>query len=117
MTLNTDDMVAVPLTQLTRETGGRWIQNANNVEKLAAEIVTQNLSSYVLAYESSASKVEGRHKIEVRVKRRVRRCRRAARSWSCPAPGPPRHRRRPPTWRPRDCARSSRAACPSAPSA
>jgi len=70
MTLNTDDMVAVPLTQLTRETGGRWIQNANNVEKLAAEIVTQNLSSYVLAYESRASKVEGKHKLEVRVKRR-----------------------------------------------
>ena len=70
MTLNTDDMVAVPLTQLTRETGGRWIQNANNVEKLAAEIVTQNLSSYLLAYESSVSKIEGRHKIDVRVKRR-----------------------------------------------
>ena len=60
----------MPLTQLTRETGGRWIQNADNVEKVAAEIVTQNLSSYVLAYESSVSKVEGRHKIEVRVKRR-----------------------------------------------
>ena len=70
ITLNTDDMVAVPLTQLTRETGGRWIQNANNVEKLAAEIVTQNLSSYLLAYESQASKLEGRHKLEVRVKRR-----------------------------------------------
>ena len=39
------------LTQLARETGGRWIQNANNVERLAAEIVTQNLSSYVLAYD------------------------------------------------------------------
>jgi VWFA-related protein len=70
MTLNTDDMVGVPLSQLTRETGGRWIQNANNVEKLASEIVTQNLTSYVLAYESQASKAEGRHKLEVRVKRR-----------------------------------------------
>jgi hypothetical protein len=70
MVLNTDDMVAVPLSQLTRETGGRWIQSADNVEGLAAKIVTQNLSSYALAYESSASTVEGRHKIDVRVKRR-----------------------------------------------
>ncbi len=70
MSLNTDDMVGVPLTQIARETGGRWIQNANNVEKLAAEIVTQNLSSYVLAYESAAGRVAGRHTIEVKVKRR-----------------------------------------------
>ncbi len=70
MSLNTDDMVGVPLTQIARETGGRWIQNANNVEKLAAEFVTQNLSSYVLAYESTRSKVAGRHSIEVKVKRR-----------------------------------------------
>ncbi len=70
MSLNTDDMVGVPLSQIARDTGGRWIQNANNVEKLAAQIVTQNLSSYVLAYESAASRVEGRHEIEVKVKRR-----------------------------------------------
>lgn len=70
ISLNTDDMVGVPLTQIARDTGGRWIQNANNVEKLAAEIVTQNLSSYVLAYESAASRTEGRHEIEVKVKRR-----------------------------------------------
>lgn len=70
MALNTDDMVGVPLTQIARDTGGRWIQNANNVEKLAAEIVMQNLSSYVLAYESSVPKVAGRHTIEVKVKRR-----------------------------------------------
>jgi VWFA-related protein len=70
MSLNTDDMVGVPLTQITRETGGRWIQNANNVDKLVAEVVTQNLSAYVLAYESSVWKVEGRHSIEVKVKRR-----------------------------------------------
>ena len=70
MSLNTDDMVGVPLSQITRETGGRWIQNANNVEKLVAQVVTQNLSSYVLAYESAVSKVEGTHKIEVKVKRR-----------------------------------------------
>ena len=70
ITLDTDDMVGVPLTQIARETGGRWIQNANNVEKLAAEVVTQNLSAYVLAYESRGSKAEGRHSIEVKVKRR-----------------------------------------------
>jgi VWFA-related protein len=70
MALNTDDMVGVPLSQLTRETGGRWIQNANNVEKLGAEIIRQNLSSYVLAYESQLSKSAGRHKLEVKVKRR-----------------------------------------------
>ncbi len=70
MDLNTDDMVGVPLTQVARDTGGRWIQNANNVEKLASEIVTQNLSAYVLAYESAASAVAGSHKIEVKVKRR-----------------------------------------------
>jgi VWFA-related protein len=70
MALNTDDMVGVPLSQLTRETGGRWIQNANNVEKLLADVVTQNASSYVLAYESAASQVEGRHSLEVKVKRR-----------------------------------------------
>jgi VWFA-related protein len=70
MDLNTDDMVGVPLTQVARDTGGRWIQNANNVEKLASEIVTQNLSAYVLAYESAASVVAGPHKIEVKVKRR-----------------------------------------------
>jgi VWFA-related protein len=70
MTLGTDDMVRVPLTQIARDTGGRWIQNANNVEKLAAEVVRQNLASYVLAYESVASAIEGRHRIEVKVKRR-----------------------------------------------
>ncbi len=68
--LNTDDMVRVPLTQMARETGGRWIQSADNVDKVAAEIVTQNLSSYVLAYESAASETAGRHTIEVKVRRR-----------------------------------------------
>lgn len=70
MALNTDDMVGVPMSQIARDTGGRWIQNANNVEKVAAEIVTQNLSSYVLAYESAVSRTEGRHEIDVKVKRR-----------------------------------------------
>ncbi|MCC6164833.1 MAG: VWA domain-containing protein [Acidobacteria bacterium] len=70
MVLDADDMVAVPLSQLTRETGGRWVQNANNVEKIGAEIVRQNLSSYVLAYESAASETDGRHTIEVKVRRR-----------------------------------------------
>ena len=70
LSLNTDDMVRVPLTQLARETGGRWIQSADNVDKVAAEIVTQNLSSYVLAYESAASQTDGRHTVEVKVRRR-----------------------------------------------
>lgn len=70
MMLGTDDMVGVPLTQLARDTGGRWIQHANNIETMAAEVVSQNLSSYVLAYESSASTTPGRHRIEVKVKRR-----------------------------------------------
>lgn len=70
ITLDTDDMVGVPLTQLARETGGRWIQSADNVEKIAAEIVTQNTSAYVVAYESGASRAPGRHTIDVKVKRR-----------------------------------------------
>ncbi|WP_239488878.1 VWA domain-containing protein [Luteitalea sp. TBR-22] len=70
ISLGTDDMVRIPLTQIARDTGGRWIQNANNVEKLAAEVVRQNLASYVIAYESAASAIEGRHRIEVKVKRR-----------------------------------------------
>ena len=106
MALNTDDMVGVPLTQIARETGGRWIQNANNVEKLAAEVVTQNLSSYVLAYESAV--VEGRGTAQDRsegeaprregvvASRLRRRCCGAGRRT---AAGLHRHRR------PRDCAR------------
>lgn len=70
MDLGTDDMARVPLTQLARDTGGRFIQNANDVEKLLADVVSQNVSSYVVAYESAASRAEGRHSIEVKVKRR-----------------------------------------------
>ncbi len=68
MMLNTDDMVGVPLSQIARDTGGRWIQNANDLEKVLAPVVAENLSSYVIAYESTAG--EGRHRIEVKVKRR-----------------------------------------------
>ena len=103
MSLNTDDMVGVPLSQITRETGGRWIQNANNVEKLVAQIVTQNLSSYVLAYESATSKVEGTHKIEVKVKRRGVEV--SARRAFVVAPGTVPADRPPPTSPPLACAR------------
>ncbi|MGI8672735.1 MAG: hypothetical protein ACR2LU_09025, partial [Luteitalea sp.] len=70
MMLDTDDMVGVPLSQIARDTGGRWIQHANNLEKVLAAVVAQNVSSYLLAYESNVSHVAGRHSIEVTVKRR-----------------------------------------------
>lgn len=69
MPLEVDDMVAVPLTQLTRETGGRYITMANNYGAMMGEIIEQNASSYLLVYESTASRTPGRHRIDVRVAR------------------------------------------------
>jgi VWFA-related protein len=69
MALNADDLSAVPLTQFTRETGGRYVTAANNLGAFAAEVVRQNSTAYLLAYESEAT-TPGRHALEVRVKRR-----------------------------------------------
>lgn len=69
MALDVDDMVAVPLTQITRETGGRYITMANNLGDLMGRIITQNATSYLLAYESPVSTTPGRHRIDVRVAR------------------------------------------------
>ena len=69
LTLETDDMVAVPLTRLARETGGRYITAANDLETVLARAVEQNSTSYLLTYESRASRVPGPHSIDVRVLR------------------------------------------------
>ena len=69
LTLGTDDMVAVPVTQLARETGGRYITAANDLENVLARAVEQNTTSYLLAYESPVSRVPGPHSIDVKVLR------------------------------------------------
>ncbi len=69
MELAVDDMAAVPLTQITRETGGRYITMANNLGDLMGRIITQNATAYLLAYESPVSTRPGRHRIDVRVAR------------------------------------------------
>jgi VWFA-related protein len=66
---NTDDMVAVTLDQMARESGGRWITNANDLETVLAAVVRQNATSYLLAFESAYATTPGRHRIEVRVRR------------------------------------------------
>ncbi len=67
--LDTDDMVAVPLGQLARESGGLWITNANDLDRLLADVVEQNTTSYLLAFEAAAAQTPGRHAIAVRVRR------------------------------------------------
>ena len=69
MALEVDDMVAVPLTQLTRETGGRYITMANNLGDFMGRIIEQNSTAYLLVYESPVSRTPGRHRIDVRVTR------------------------------------------------
>ena len=69
LTLETDDMAAVPVTQMARETGGRYITGANDLENVLARVVEQNSTSYLLAYESRVTRVPGRHSIDVRVLR------------------------------------------------
>ncbi|WP_291981302.1 VWA domain-containing protein [Luteitalea sp.] len=69
MALDVDDMTAVPLTQLTRETGGRYITMANNLGDFMGRIIEQNSTAYLLVYESPVSRTPGRHRIDVRVKR------------------------------------------------
>lgn len=69
MPLEVDDMAAVPLTQITRETGGRYITVANNYGELMGRIIEQNSTAYLLVYESPVSRTLGRHRIDVRVKR------------------------------------------------
>lgn len=69
MVLDVDDLAAVPLTQITRETGGRYITMANNLGDLMGRIIEQNSTSYLLVYESPVSRTPGRHRIDVRVRR------------------------------------------------
>ena len=69
MQLETDDMVAVTLDGLARETGGRWIRWTNDLDKELGRIVRQNGTSYLLAYESPSADDPGRHRISVRVRR------------------------------------------------
>lgn len=69
MNLDVDDMAAVPLTQLTRETGGRYITMANNLGDFMGRIIEQSSTAYLLVYESPVSRTPGRHRIDVRVKR------------------------------------------------
>jgi VWFA-related protein len=69
MDLDVDDMVAVPLTQITRETGGRYITMANNLGDLMGRFIEQNSTSYLLVYESPVSTTPGRHRIDIGVKR------------------------------------------------
>ncbi len=69
MDLDVDDMVAVPLTQITRETGGRYITMANNLGDVMGRIIEQNSTAYLLVYESPVSRTPGRHRIDVRVTR------------------------------------------------
>ncbi len=69
MALDVDDMVAVPLTQLTRETGGRYITMANNLGDLMGRLIEQSSTAYLLVYESPVSTTPGRHRIDVRVNR------------------------------------------------
>jgi hypothetical protein len=69
LSLDTDDMVAVPLTQLARETGGRFITAANDLETVLADIVEQNTTSYLVVYETSVSQTAGRHRIQLAVNR------------------------------------------------
>lgn len=69
LSLDTDDMVAVTLDELARESGGRLIANTNELGTVLARVVNQNTVSYILAYESAASRERGRHRIEVKVRR------------------------------------------------
>jgi VWFA-related protein len=69
LTLNTDDMVAVTLDQIARESGGRWITGANDLDRVLADVVGQNTTSYLLAFEAAGTQTPGRHRIEVRVRR------------------------------------------------
>lgn len=69
MEMGVDDMAAVPLTQLTRETGGRYITMANDLGGFMGRIIEQNSTAYLLVYESQVSTEAGRHRIDVRVTR------------------------------------------------
>ena len=69
MALEVDDMAAVPLTQLTRDTGGRYITMANDLGDFMGRIIEQNSTAYLLVYESPVSRTPGRHRIDIRVSR------------------------------------------------
>jgi VWFA-related protein len=67
--LNTDDMVAVTLDQIARESGGRWITGTNDLHRVLADVVVQNTTSYLLAFDAAGTRTPGRHRIDVRVRR------------------------------------------------
>lgn len=69
MSLDTDDMVAVTLEGLARESGGRRIANVNKLGTVLARVVKENNAPYILAYESAAWREPGRHRIDVKVRR------------------------------------------------
>jgi VWFA-related protein len=70
MEMTADDYAAVTLDQMARESGGRWIVDVNNHERVLADVVRQNSVSYLLAYESTSGTQAGRRRIDVRVERR-----------------------------------------------
>ncbi len=67
--MTADDYAAVTLDQMARESGGRWIVDINNHERVLADVVRQNSISYLLAYESTSGTQAGRRRIDVRVAR------------------------------------------------
>lgn len=67
--LNTDDMAGVTLGEIARLSGGRWIHDANDLETVLGDVVVQNTTSYVLAFEAAQAHTPGRHVIDVRVRR------------------------------------------------
>lgn len=69
LTLDTDDMVAVTLDGLARESGGRRIAHINNLGTVLAGVIEENAAPYILAYESAAAREPGRHRIDVKVRR------------------------------------------------
>jgi VWFA-related protein len=70
MRLDADDWAAVPLSQLARETGGRWITDANDIDTLLGRVVRESLTAYLLAFEPSDAARPGRRSIAVTTRRR-----------------------------------------------
>lgn len=66
---DSDDLVAVTLYALARDTGGRWIRQIDQLDEELATVVRQNSTAYLLAYASPSTRLPGRHRIEVRVTR------------------------------------------------
>lgn len=69
VSITTDELAGVTLDQMARESGGRWIVDINDHEVELAQVVKQNSTAYMLAYESTRTREPGRHRIQVRVRR------------------------------------------------